>query len=223
MSVAALRFLILAFASAAFAHLSHASITANPKFKVEGLVIVWGGNSGFGQIQPSAQIGKSVRRKTPLLTPNSPEIVLTGHILTPLQHTKTPLHTLKDAGTSFYVASNTAFNIDAQLAETVPFGDNSFADIALTLQIDLQGEGPLPFGSKAQYPHSAGPEGGLSRTVRTLADLQQNTRVFTGNQRTAAAPGTISEQSVRFKITPQSSNTATKEHIKSIVFTVFIP
>lgn len=100
--------------------------------------------------------------------------------------------------TSFYVASNTPFNIDAQV--DFPTSGLEFTLLLVTdldMAVTLTGDDGLPFGSAAQFPHTDGALGGLN-DVPSLFGLLGGETVFEGNQRTAAAPGTLAAQSVRF-------------------------
>ncbi|GAB5458022.1 MAG: hypothetical protein Hens3KO_10520 [Henriciella sp.] len=99
---------------------------------------------------------------------------------------------------SFYVASNVPFAIDAQA-----FTPSTYTEYLLLLITRLQlsatqsGNDGLSFGASSQLPHSGGSTGGFTNSVR-LWDLRTARNVFTGDQRTAIAPGTIADQSVRF-------------------------
>jgi len=100
---------------------------------------------------------------------------------------------------SFYIASNVPFAIDAQA-----FTPSTFTEFILLLitrvqlSATLSGEdGGIAFGDRAQLPNSGGASSGFANSLR-LWDLRNAQNVFTGDQRTAAAPGSIAEQSVRF-------------------------
>jgi len=100
---------------------------------------------------------------------------------------------------SFYVASNVPFHIDARAS---PVGATTMADLDRIrgfLSVTLSGNDGLAFGASAQYPHSGGPTGGRRMNARQLSRIQGWT-VFRGNQPTAALPGSIADQSVRFDI-----------------------
>ena len=101
---------------------------------------------------------------------------------------------------SFYVASNVPFSIDAQSQFGGPNTDLIFLFItSLDLAVTLTGDDGLPFGAQAQYPHSAGASGGVT-SFPNLLSLLPGRNVFTGNQRTAAGRGSIADQSVRFDL-----------------------
>ena len=106
---------------------------------------------------------------------------------------------------SFYVASNAAFDVYAQSSNFAGTGElggsTTMADIKLAMSIDsgaaatTAGAGSLSFGSASQDPGSA--------SIPTGMDLGQMTagnglQVLDGTQRTAASVGTLAEQSVRF-------------------------
>jgi hypothetical protein len=185
---------------------AHSDIVHTPTFKVDGKIIVWGGHAP-GSL-PAARLGDTISGKITPPAPNPSHIVQTAHL---------------DPSSTFYVASNTAFNIDAALAN--PVSDTSEAlRASLLIEVDIRGDGTVPFGTKAQYPHTGGARGGLPANTITLADLRQSTRVFTGNQRTAKSPGSIAEQSVRFTMSTQNTIGAeSKAYAHGIVYTVFIP
>lgn len=99
---------------------------------------------------------------------------------------------------SFYVASNVPFAIDAQA-----FTPSTYTEYLLLLITRLElsttqsGNDGLAFGASSQQPHSGGSTAGSGTSWR-LWDLRTARNVFTGDQRTAIAPGTIADQSVRF-------------------------
>lgn len=102
---------------------------------------------------------------------------------------------------SFYVASNVPFAIDAQAQS--PVGFNGAVVLAVTwleMSVTRTGNDGIPFGSAAQFPHSAGATGGVD-PIRRLTTLRTPDRVFEGNQPTAASRGSITDQSVRFDLT----------------------
>ena len=101
---------------------------------------------------------------------------------------------------SFYVASNTAFSIDA---EAIPLGattPDAFNRMRLQLRVTESGNDGLAFGSAAQFPHTGNTrEAGSRSNSRRLSQLEGNPiTVFQGDRRTARINGTIAEQSVRF-------------------------
>lgn len=193
---------------------ARASVSNKPHFKVEGQVIVWG-----TQGSSSGQIGREVKTMPfPHAQPLSVVPALTG-TLEPLS--QPDLFALDHRQRSFYVASNTAFAIDAELT-----GHSGMTiDELASTQVDLS----VSLGQSAQYPHAAGPRGGIHPDIRTLADLAVRTRVFTGNQRTAARAGTIAQQSVQFDliltetVRKPSKLAETTSKASEIVFTVFVP
>jgi len=103
---------------------------------------------------------------------------------------------------SFYVASNVPFAIDAQAQS--PVGFNGAVVLAVTyLDVSVTQSGNdagIAFGSAAQFPHSGGPTGGVASS-RRLSTLRVADRIFSGNQPTAASRGSITDQSVRFDLT----------------------
>lgn len=110
---------------------------------------------------------------------------------------------------SFYVASNAAFDIYAESTGLGGSGElfaaTSYEDIKLAMSIDVAGNvvdgdaTSLEFGSAAQNPTGAGPTDGFVAAVDDLSDINgAASKVFQGGQRTAASVGSLSEQSVRF-------------------------
>ncbi|MEL7231057.1 MAG: hypothetical protein AAGJ85_00930 [Pseudomonadota bacterium] len=105
-----------------------------------------------------------------------------------------------EARSSFYVASNTAFNIDAQAIRVVGRDDWVLGKIYWDMEVAQSGTDGIAFGADAQLPHTGGPTGSVG-SVASLLDMMTPQTVFEGNQRTAASRGTLVDQSVRFDIT----------------------
>ena len=133
---------------------------------------------------------------------------------------------------SFYVASNVPFAIDAQA-----FTPSSFTEFILLLITRMQlsvtqaGDDGLAFGASAQLPHSGGATSGIAPSLR-LWDLRFARNVFTGNQRTAANPGSLADQSVRFdaeyaiaaaNLTGYDLSLGTFDFQVEVVYTVYVP
>ncbi|MEP3891833.1 MAG: hypothetical protein ABJN69_15365 [Hellea sp.] len=103
---------------------------------------------------------------------------------------------------SFYVASNAAFDIFAQSSNVVATGDfltDGLDDenISFAMSIDVAGDDGLAYGGAAQDP--TGGATGVIATVDSLDDMAGgDTKVFDGGQRTAASVGNLAAQSVRF-------------------------
>lgn len=97
---------------------------------------------------------------------------------------------------SFYVASNTAFNIEAVAAVAgTPIGFD-LTDIGYELDVTVSGNDGLAFGGAAQDPTGTFP------AYTSLDDLTTTAQpVFNGTLRTASSAGTIAAQSVRFDAT----------------------
>lgn len=131
---------------------------------------------------------------------------------------------------SFYVASNTAFSIDAiasPVGTTTPTQMNRMRAFLET--VTLSGDDGLAFGSAAQYPHSDGPVGGRRMNGRTFTNLLTSRPVFRGDQRTAAMRGTLAAQSVRFDMMYRYNSgdidlaDGAFDAEAEIIYTVFIP
>jgi len=115
---------------------------------------------------------------------------------------------------SFYVASNAAFDIFAQSSNVVATGDfltDGLDDenISFAMSIDVAGDDGLAYGGAAQDP--TGGATGVVATVDSLDDMAGgDTKVFDGGQRTAASVGSLAAQSVRFdSVYSLDSDTAT--------------
>lgn len=101
---------------------------------------------------------------------------------------------------SFYVASNTAFSIDAEARPVGGTSADEFRNIRLRVRVTPNGDDGLAFGSAAQFPHSTGAAGGGVPNNRRLSNYQTPARVFRGNQATARVRGSIADHSVRFDL-----------------------
>jgi hypothetical protein len=141
-----------------------------------------------------------------------------------------------EQSSSFYVASNTAFNINAVATPTTEDGF-TLADVGYSLSVTQAGNDGLAFGSAAQLPGGAsvldadGREiGGVDTSINTLAAMTGAAPVFVGAQRTAGTVGSIAEQSVRFDATYTLGGTngydlsqGAGEVEANVVYTVFVP
>lgn len=132
---------------------------------------------------------------------------------------------------SFYVASNTPFNIEA--VATLPSGapdPDALDNIRYRVRTSLTGtDSGLTFGAAAQLPHTGGTNGGVRNGFRPLARISTPTDVFTGNQRTAARRGTIVEQSVRFDLAYRyrtenyDLSQGVVDSVATVTYTVYVP
>lgn len=133
---------------------------------------------------------------------------------------------------SFYVASNVPFAIDAQAFTPTTFTEFILLQITrMQMSMTQSGDDGLAFGSSAQLPHSGGSTSGFASSLR-LWDLRNAQNVFTGNQRTAATPGTIADQSVRFdaeysiaaaNLNGYDLSLGTFDFQVEVVYTVYVP
>lgn len=113
---------------------------------------------------------------------------------------------------SFYVASNAAFDINAvagNLTKTGDFASDAnigLEDISLAMSFEPTGTagktvGTLAYGDNAQdpgtFPGDVGTAAGTDLGTIAAAGATGVT-VFEGTQRTAATPGSLADQSVRF-------------------------
>lgn len=126
---------------------------------------------------------------------------------------------------SFFVASNTAFNIDGDATAINETGDFTLADISFSMSVDPNGtvgDAGIDHGSAAQDPLGSFP---------TFANLGavNGTDVYVGGQRTAASAGSITAQSVRFDMTYELGTTGydlsmgAGEVEAEVVYTVYVP
>jgi len=106
---------------------------------------------------------------------------------------------LQEHTSSFYVASNAAFDIFASSSAFTATGDFladgvlNMSNITFDMALDVAGDDGLAYGSNAQSP------GTFPGTVTDLDDMNGvATKVFDGTVRTASARGSLASQSVRF-------------------------
>lgn len=101
---------------------------------------------------------------------------------------------------SFFVASNAAFDIYATSSNVVKTGDFSAltaSDISYSMSVTPSGtNGGLAFGGSAQDPK--GTATGYDTTVNNLGLMATAKKVFAGGRKTAASTGNLAAQSVRF-------------------------
>ena len=99
---------------------------------------------------------------------------------------------------SFFVASNTLFNIEAVATEETATGDFDLTDIGFSMDVDESGtvaDSGIAYGSAAQDPQGTFP------AITNLNALTTAGNVYEGGRRTAASNGSIVAQSVRFDAT----------------------
>lgn len=134
-----------------------------------------------------------------------------------------------DILSSFYVATNKAFNIDVIASSADPADLNL---IRLRMRMTQSGsDGGLSFGGAAQFPHSGNTDrsGVQWGGYRRLSTLTAGRDIFRGNRRTAAAPGSIADQSVRFDLDYRWNtgnidlSDGTFDVAADVVYTVYIP
>lgn len=102
---------------------------------------------------------------------------------------------------SFYVASNAAFDIFAQTSNVLATGDFDTegldaSNISFAMGVTVAGDDGLAFGANAQDPSTGGD--GVVVAIDSLDDLDTQEKVFDGGRRTAASVGNLAAQSVRF-------------------------
>lgn len=126
---------------------------------------------------------------------------------------------------SFYVASNTAFAIDGVATQTAQSGDFDITDVGYSMGVTVTGtDAGLTFGGNAQNP------GGGFTGFTHLGQVDGSVPVFIGTDRTAATPGSIVDQSVRFDATytlgaggAYDLSQGAGEIQADVVYTVFVP
>ena len=140
---------------------------------------------------------------------------------------------------SFYVASNAAFDIFAQSTNVVATGDfltDGLDDenIAFAMSVTPSGNDGLAFGANAQDPSTGGT--GVVTTIDSLDDISTQAKVFDGGRKTAASVGALAAQSVRFDsvytLDADSATAGTQGYDLSmgvgtlqadVTYTVFVP
>lgn len=133
---------------------------------------------------------------------------------------------------SFYIASNTPFSIDARaLPATTPLGNTLLNIVRLNVRSTVSGSDGVAFGAHAQAAHSGGPNAGFAPEY-LLSQLVTPRRIFTGNRRTASGRGTLTEQSIRFdavytiravNLTGYDLSLGTFDFEVDVIYTVFVP
>lgn len=127
---------------------------------------------------------------------------------------------------SFFVASNTAFNIDGTATALTQTGDFDMTDVSFSMGVTVSGTAAndgIDFGGNAQDP------GGTFGSFANLGAMTGGTPVYQGNQRTAASAGTITGQSVRFDATYELGTSGydlsmgAGEVEAEVVYTVYVP
>lgn len=131
---------------------------------------------------------------------------------------------------SFYVASNKAFSIDATSSAV---GDPADLDLVrLRMRVDETGtDGGLSYGASAQLPHTNNAADGGVRFngYRRLSRMTSGENLFNGNRKTARLPGSIADQSVRFHLTYRWNtgnidlSEGTFDVEAEVIYTVYIP
>lgn len=222
--------LITAIAAIGISSAANASIIDKPVFKILGAVVVWGGNAAgtagevndfmiksgttdldliSGNVRPviTGQLTNFAPTASDQLAldgisidSNSDGVLDASDTLAAFAPTKELGSLQSTQSSSFYVASNTSFTINA-VATANPGTDLS--EITRTMTVLSSGSaGTIAFGSKSQIPNSAN---GIAEngTLDKLATVQD---VYTANRKTATGKGTIAEQSVQFTNVYQLAN-----------------
>lgn len=135
-----------------------------------------------------------------------------------------------DILSSFFVATNKAFNIDVTAA---PVGDPADLNlIRLRMRMTEAGsDDGFSFGGAAQIPHSGNtPASGMQwGGYRRLSALTGGSDIFRGNRRTAENTGSIADQSIRFDLDYRWNtgnidlSDGTFDVEADVIYTVYIP
>lgn len=209
---------------------ANASIIDKPVFKILGAVVVWGGDTAGtggevndfmiksgttdldlieGNVRPviTGQLTNFAPTASDQLALDGTSMDLNSDGVLDASDTLAAFAPTKELGSlhstqssSFYVASNTSFTINA-VATANPGTDLS--EITREMTVESSGSaGTIPFGSKSQIPNSGN---GIAKngTLDKLATAQD---VYTANRKTATGKGTIAEQSVQFTNVYQLAN-----------------
>ena len=153
-------------------------------------------------------------------------------VLNPFQiGPNTDVRTIRsDILSSFYVATNKAFNIDVAASSIGDPADLNLLRLRMRMT-EAGNDGGLSFGSAAQLPHSGNTtaSGMQWGGYRRLSLLTGGSDIFRGNRRTAATPGTLADQSVRFDLDYRWNtgnidlSDGTFDVEAEVVYTVYIP
>lgn len=243
------------------ATVANAKVVDKPRFKVDGIVLVWGGtatNADATVVSDFYLLGTSDTAGTDLIANDDviggARTVLTGSfdvtsgdggVVTEVaageagvldatdvlgafavDGTNTLAGLVPPAKGRFFVASNTGFQIKAQAtADTNNSGGFTLANVAYDLNMTVASNSSFDgassatsfaTGASAQDPCSSDVAGGTTgpvlgtvtgancgvvSAVDALDDLATEAVVYRANRLTAASPGTIAAQSVRFDTT----------------------
>lgn len=191
-----------------WAMVAQAEITDQVTFKVPPMIIVWGG----GNTSISKGLDAEVR------VGNQSEIkpLITGTVL-PVRPVLTGLSDRseldKDQLTwQVSIASNTAFNIDAQW---MPFDTSEGQPARITFSWGR-------VGSAAQSPDSSG--SGFAEDIWAVADLNQRQTIFRGDRKSATRAGSIVDQSVELNaVLSGGPKDALRQIAADLEITVYLP
>lgn len=127
---------------------------------------------------------------------------------------------------SFYVASNTAFDINASATISSNTLSSTLADVAFSCDgVTLSGtDGTITYGGNSQDPSTGG--SGFTCPANLGALGGGGSIIFDGGQATAASVGTIATQSVRFDFTYNfvyDLAMGVGEFDVDVIYTVFVP
>ena len=134
-----------------------------------------------------------------------------------------------ETATSFYVASNSPFNINADVVSVNNFGLLFAVFLDMSVSLERTDPSEPEFGNAAQFPHSGGATSGFVGMPRTLLSVVAPSLVFAGNQATADVRGSILDHSVRFDqsysvgFTGYDLSLGTFDFQAVIEYTVFAP
>lgn len=126
---------------------------------------------------------------------------------------------------SFYVASNTVFNITA----TVTGDAASLNAISRDMAVTESGDDGIAYGANARMPYDTAAESAHILNEGALSLLSGGADVFLGSQSTAEAAGSIAEQSVRFTNTYSLAadaadfSTGPATYAAEVTYTIAIP
>ncbi|MEM6901084.1 MAG: hypothetical protein AAF583_15105 [Pseudomonadota bacterium] len=196
---------------------SEANIVHRVAFDVQPIVIVWGAQSP-NERAPFLERGRGNTFEQRVKI--APLAVYGNSRLAPVQNNSVDTFPIESSAPYFHVASNAAFQIDAQLADDASTITDEFGSMYLDLIVELSSADGPDFGGSAQWPHTGGPRGGLLPAPVNLSQLEQPVTVFTANRKTAARRGGVPSQSVRFRPIVRSERVATQP-APEIVFTVY--
>lgn len=204
------RVTLLALVAALPGSLATADIIHKVRFKADAQIILWGQDIQ----QSEAQLYEQPPAPQPALLAAAAgrnPVIVTGRLIPLHQISNTPAYAIEQNGlssASFYIASNTPYGIRAEITQPSP-PLHELKNTAFQFGVSHVG--------KSAYQPESSP---LAHEVKSLDSLIRPAIIFQSSRRTAARPGSLAEQSVRFAANWEQSR---QGEAIDITFTVFVP